>query len=97
MTKAAVLDVSHTNQFKRDYKKAIKQGKDLGILNAIIDALRHHNPVVSKFRNHALSNNWVNHRELHLTPDWLLVYMIDKKNNTLILVRLGSHSEIFKM
>lgn len=86
MTKTAVLAVSHTTQFKRDYKKAVKQGKNLELLSSIIDALRHHSPILAKFRDHALSNNWINHRELHLTPDWLLVYMIDKNNNTLILV-----------
>lgn len=95
MTKTAVLAVSHTTCFKRDYKKAVKQRKNLELLSFIIDALRHHNPILAKFRDHALSNNWINHRELHLTPDWLLVYTIDKKNNTLILVRLGSHSDIF--
>jgi len=95
MTKTAVLAVSHTTRFKRDYKKAVKQGKNLDLLSFIIDSLRHQDPILAKFRDHALSNNWINHRELHLSPDWLLVYMVDKKNNTLILVRLGSHSEIF--
>lgn len=96
MTKAAVLFVSHTSQFKRDYKKAVKQGRNIELLNYIIDALRHHTPLLAKLRDHALSNNWINHRELHLAPDWLLVYIIDRKTNTLTLVRLGSHSEIFK-
>jgi mRNA interferase YafQ len=94
MTKTVVLDVSHTSQFKRDYKKAAKQGKDLVLLKSIVDALRNCSTISAKFRDHALSNNWINHRELHLTTDWLLIYMIDKKNNTLVLVRLGSQARI---
>ncbi|WQR98572.1 type II toxin-antitoxin system mRNA interferase toxin, RelE/StbE family [Helicobacter pylori] len=34
-------------------------------------------------------------RECHLKPDLLLVYQIKKQENTLFLVRLGSHSELF--
>ncbi|WRC94886.1 type II toxin-antitoxin system mRNA interferase toxin, RelE/StbE family [Helicobacter pylori] len=34
-------------------------------------------------------------RECHLQPDLLLVYQIKKPKNTLFLVRLGSHSELF--
>ncbi|WRA05350.1 type II toxin-antitoxin system YafQ family toxin [Helicobacter pylori] len=34
-------------------------------------------------------------RECHLKPDLLLVYQIKKPKNTLFLVRLGSHSELF--
>ncbi|MCQ2809954.1 type II toxin-antitoxin system mRNA interferase toxin, RelE/StbE family [Helicobacter pylori] len=32
---------------------------------------------------------------MHLKPDLLLVYQIKKQENTLFLVRLGSHSESF--
>ena len=34
------------------------------------------------------------HRECHLSPDWLLIYKIE--GSTLILVRTGSHSELFR-
>nr|WRE01326.1 type II toxin-antitoxin system mRNA interferase toxin, RelE/StbE family [Helicobacter pylori] len=33
-------------------------------------------------------------RECHLKPDLLLVYQIKKQENTLFLVRLGSHSKL---
>ncbi|WRF71540.1 type II toxin-antitoxin system mRNA interferase toxin, RelE/StbE family [Helicobacter pylori] len=33
-------------------------------------------------------------RECHIKPDLLLVYQIKKQENTLFLVRLGSHSEL---
>jgi mRNA interferase YafQ len=33
--------------------------------------------------------------ECHIEPDWLLIYRIDKAYNELILVRTGSHSELF--
>lgn len=91
------LKIERSNQFKRDYKKAKKQGKDLLLLHQVIDNLCHKKPLLTKFRNHVLSNNWHNYRELHLSSDWLLLYQLEIKENLLRLARLGSHSEIFKM
>lgn len=37
-----------------------------------------------------------NVRECHIQPDWLLIYQIDNNNLILNLVRMGSHSDLFK-
>ena len=36
-----MLDVFYSAKFKRDYKRAVKQGKDAEALLAVIDALAH--------------------------------------------------------
>lgn len=46
-----------------------------------------------KYKDHSLSGNWKNFRECHIKPDLLLIYQI--KNDTLYLVRLGSHGNLF--
>ena len=46
-----------------------------------------------KYRDHALVGNWQDCRECHIKPDWLLIYQL--KENELILVRTGSHSDLF--
>lgn len=43
---------------------------------------------------HKLIGNYAGHMELHIEGDLLLIW-IDKKENTIELVRLGSHSELF--
>ena len=91
------LQIERSNQFKRDYKKAKKQGKNLLLLHQIIDNLCHQKSLPAKFRNHTLSHNWHNYRELHLSSDWLLVYQLIIERNLLRLARLGSHTEIFKI
>jgi len=48
----------------------------------------------SKAKDHQLKENWVGYRELYISGDLLLVYKITE--NTLTLVRIGSHSEIFR-
>jgi len=47
-----------------------------------------------KYRDHALQGNWKGYRELHIQPDWLLVYKVDNKKLILTLVRTGSHDKI---
>lgn len=49
-----------------------------------------------KLRDHALSGNWAGYRELHIEPDWLLIYKIIPKQNTVIFIRTGTHSDLFK-
>lgn len=46
------------------------------------------------YRDHALVGDWSGYRECHLKPDLLLVYR-KPDDDTLRLVRLGSHSELF--
>ena len=43
--------------------------------------------------DHALGGKWKGYRECHIRADLLLIYR--KFNQTLLLVRLGSHSELF--
>ncbi|MCR5330417.1 MAG: type II toxin-antitoxin system YafQ family toxin [Lachnospiraceae bacterium] len=42
-----------------------------------------------------MSGNWKDHRELHLEPNWILVYHITEDILVLSLVRAGTHSDIF--
>ena len=34
-----MLEISYTSQFKKDYKKAKKQGRDLSKLGSVLEAL----------------------------------------------------------
>jgi mRNA interferase YafQ len=45
------------------------------------------------FTRHALSNNWQDYRDCHIRPDLVLIYR-KPDDETLQLVRLGSHSEL---
>lgn len=84
-----------TTQFKRDKKIARKQGKDFELLEDISVNLMSEKPLDPKHQDHPLSGNWKGHRECHIQNDWLLIYRVDKRNNTILFARLGSHSELF--
>ena len=90
-----MLEISYTSQFKKDYKKAKKQGRDLSKLGSVLEALRSEGPLPSELLDHELAGNYKGHRECHLSPDWLLIYRIDRGILTLTATRLGSHSDLF--
>ena len=88
-----MMQLTYSNQFKKDAKKAKKQHKNLELITEIATKLIQNQTIPAKFKDHALTGNYVGHRELHLEPDWLLIYKISKEE--LRLVRVGSHSELF--
>lgn len=89
-----MLDVFFSSQFKRDYKRMERQGKDLDLLFAVIDVLAAEKLLDPKYKDHSLSGNYKGHRECHISPDWLLIYKLEKNRLVLTLTRTGSHSEL---
>ena len=90
-----MLIIKTTNKFEKDYKRIIKSGqKDIQKLQNIIRKLENQEKLDPINKNHKLTGNWKDHLECHIEPDWLLIYKTD--NQYLILVRTGSHSELFK-
>ena len=69
------LSIEYTTQFKRDLKKAKKQGRDLELLRTVMQLIADEKKLPAKLKDHSLSHNWNNHRELHLLNDWLLIYI----------------------
>ena len=88
--------IKRSSSFKRDYKKAMpRHGKDLGPLLAdVLTLLCDDRPLPASNRDHPLAGEWNGHRECHVKADLLLIYRKPDKE-TLHLVRLGSHSDLF--
>ena len=88
-------EIVWTIQFKRDYKLAMKRNIDIELLDNIICALYRGEVLPEKYRDHALTGDWIGHRECHILPDWLLVYRIDDDVLVLTLTRTGTHADLF--
>lgn len=88
-------DIVWTTQFKKDYKLALKRHMNIALLDDIIRILSRGEPLPEKNRDHALTGDWVGHRECHILPDWLLVYRIENDVLVLTLARTGTHSDLF--
>ncbi len=92
-------EIETSNSFEKDYKR-LKANPQYSktykrLLLSVIPLLAQDKTLAQRHRDHALTGNWKGYRECHLKPDLLLIY---EKNEPEILrlVRMGSHSEIFK-
>jgi mRNA interferase YafQ len=88
--------IKQSGQFKRDIKREAKGVHRQALQNdfvGIITALANDQTLAEKYRDHALTGEWKDHRDCHVKPDLVLIY---RKPNTaeLQLVRLGLHSEL---
>lgn len=90
-----MLDVFFSAKFKKDYKRAIKQGKDVELLLDIVEILAEEQPLDPKHKDHALIGDYIGYRECHIQADWLLIYKTAGQELLLTLTRTGSHSELF--
>ena len=86
--------IVYSSRFKKDLKRARKRGLPLDRLEKIIDQLIAGDDLPPACRDHALHGEWSGYRECHILPDWLLIYR--KTDETLYLVRTGSHADLFE-
>jgi len=88
-----MLVLKRTSQFKRDYKKALKQKHNVIEFTNVITKLSSNEILDPKYNDHPLAGLYKNYRDCHIEPDWVLIYK--QTGNELILARIGSHSELF--
>lgn len=88
--------IEYTRQFRRDFKRE-KKGLHAATLDAslgaVLELLAADAALPPHYRDHALTGNWKDHRDCHIKPDLVLLYM-KPDADTLRLVRLGSHAEL---
>lgn len=89
-----MLTLVLSTQFKRDVRRVKKQGKELAKLQTLVESLRRQELLPERYLDHSLRGDWKGCREVHIEPDWLLIYRV--KGDELHLVRTGSHSSLFK-
>ena len=87
------LDLRTTTAFERDLRRVNKQGKDLDKLETIMNMLQAREKLPVRCRPHSLRGIWTGHWDCNVEPDWLLLYRVT--DEALILVRTGSHAELF--
>ncbi|MBO4789979.1 MAG: type II toxin-antitoxin system YafQ family toxin [Oxalobacter sp.] len=49
--------IKPTSAFRKDYKRAIKQGHDIALLDEVIALLASGKPLPERYRDHKLSGN----------------------------------------
>ncbi len=81
--------------FKKDLKRIERRGYNLDLLRTTVSFLAEQKTLSEKYKDHRLTGDYTGYRECHITPDWLLVYRIDRDQLILVLTRTGTHSDLF--
>ena len=86
-------EVVRSTAFRKDVKRAEKRGKDMAKLKAVILLLVLDAELEPRHRDHPLKGVWLGYRDLHIEPDWVLLYRMTDAE--LLLARTGTHSDLF--
>lgn len=88
-----IKKLGYTNKFKKDYKRILKQNKDVTKLERVVKFLETGQDLPQKYKNHRLIGDYSGYWECHIEPDWLLIY--ENEEESIVLVRTGSHAMLF--
>ena len=83
-----------TTSFKKDMKRQKKREKSREKLLTIMETICRDGDAPEKYFPHNLVGKWINHRECHIEPDWLLIYVVEEER--VIFHRTGTHSDLFR-
>ena len=84
-----------TRQFKKDLKKYQNRADKIASLSIVLQMLRDNGTVAREYKPHLLAGEYNGFMECHVENDLLLIWL-DETENLIKLVRLGSHSELFR-
>ena len=83
-----------TTQYKKDLKRYKNNSAKLDALREVLLMLQNEQEIPAEYKPHFLQGNYKGCMECHVESDFLLIW-IDEMSDTIELVRLGSHSELF--
>ena len=83
-----------TSQFKKDLKRINNKTHKHFHLKTVLNHLENTGTVPIKYNPHLLVGKYKGYMECHVENDFLLIWL-DEEENTVEVVRVGTHSELF--
>lgn len=83
-----------STQYKKDLKRIRHNPQKAEELLKLLRLLENEQPIPEKYKPHMLINDYAGCMECHIQGDFLLIWF-DRETNEIILVRLGTHTELF--
>jgi mRNA interferase YafQ len=91
-----MLEIERGRFFKKDEKKIKLTDTQFQKYILYLSILINKQALLKEANDHSLTEEWKDFREFHIGGDLVVIYRIDEKNNILQLIRIGSHSQLFK-
>jgi mRNA interferase YafQ len=89
-----LLNLERTKAFIKDISKVKFTNTQYGKYILYIGKLLNEEALPYEARDHRLQGNWGSFREFHISGDLIVIYKIGQ--GILYLVRIGTHSQLFK-
>lgn len=92
-------ELKFTTRFKKDFKKIAFDKKKFEETKDVFDILIEFGTpgIPVEMKPHQLKGNYKGNWECHIRPDLLMIwFQIDEPAKQIYLVRIGSHSDLFK-
>jgi mRNA interferase YafQ len=89
-----MLKLTRHKTFIKDLNKVKLSDKHYSKYITYLSKLLNQESLPAEALDHPLNGEWKDTREFHVSGDVLVVYMLT--DEALILLRIGSHSQIFK-
>ncbi len=87
--------LKYSSRFKKDLKPYGRDKNFLNELENVLDILAKGKDLPDKNHNHRLIGEFKDCFECHIKPDILLIYKIEQSELIVLLLRIGSHSNLF--
>jgi mRNA interferase YafQ len=88
-----------TTLFKKDLKKVLRRNKrELVLTFQVLEVLKKKGVkgIPTTMKPHQLKGNFKDNWECHIKPDLLIIWFQIEDPKTIKLIRIGSHSDLFK-
>jgi mRNA interferase YafQ len=93
-----MYEIGYSGRFKKDLKTIKKRSSEnFEELRFFIKELQKtgYQGIKPKHKPHKLSGTFSKHCECHVINDLLLIWLQNETNKTILLVRVGTHSDLF--
>lgn len=87
--------IVYSTKFKKDLKRYQRNAEKIAALKKVLHQLQEAGKVDISYKPHQLTGEYTGCMECHIQNDFLLIW-IDVEEHTISLVRLGTHSELFR-
>lgn len=90
-------DIVFSKNSRKSLKKMARSGQfDVKTVSKVINMIAKSEILEIKYQNHRLQGKYKDCFECHIKSDLLLIYKIDEENKILLVVDIGTHSELFE-
>ena len=87
--------IATTNRFEKDIIRCIRRNWDITILEVVVQALEQNGVMDEQYKPHPLKGSLKDYWECHIKGDWLLIWSRNDVKKEIVLIRTGTHSDLF--